>query len=97
MGGDTLFNLESAMKRIDLPVGGISVFVLSSHEGFIRSKLKLDIIKSPGSAIMISEYNASINMLETMILEHAKAGVDIEDTKYVEGIEKTLEKLAGTL
>ena len=85
------------MRRIDLPVGGISVFVLSKDEGFIRSKLKLDPVKARGSALSLTEYNNDIEMLEMLILEHAKAGLNIEDRKYVEGVERVLERLAKYL
>ena len=33
-----------------------------------------------------------INTIESMILAHAVAGVDIKDPKYLEGIEVTIDK-----
>lgn len=85
------------MKKIELPIGGIIVYVLSDHEGFIRSKLKLDPVKTPGSALDITDYNQSIEMLEMIVLEHAKSGVNIQDARYITGLESALEKLSRTL
>ena len=44
-----------------------------------------------------AEYNAAINGLESLILAHACAGVDIEARPYIAGIESALEAIGNNL
>ena len=38
-----------------------------------------------------TRYNAVLNAVESIILAHACAGIKVDDLKYIEGIETTLE------
>lgn len=38
-------------------------------------------------------YNSAIDSLESMVLEHALAGVNVESEEYIEGIRRTLKTL----
>ena len=40
-------------------------------------------------------YNAAIDGLESLILAHACAGIDVESPAYVEGIETAVEAIAN--
>ncbi len=42
-------------------------------------------------------YNHSIDVVESMILAHAMANIDIESTAYVEGIETVIDKLINSI
>ena len=65
--------------------------------------------KEPGSGTITSDlkrtdghaidriYNAAIDGLESLILAHACAGVNVESPAYVEGIETAVEAIANHL
>ena len=67
---------------ITLPCFGIVIEVIDNG-GTIASDLKGD-----GDN---SELTAAIDAIESLILAHACAGVDIADLAYVEGIETAVE------
>jgi hypothetical protein len=41
------------------------------------------------------QYNAAIDGLESLILAHACAGVDVQSPAYVEGIETAVDAIAN--
>jgi len=41
------------------------------------------------------QFNAAIDGLESLILAHACAGVDVESLAYVEGVETAVEAIAN--
>ncbi|MFH1265215.1 MAG: hypothetical protein ABIK89_05765, partial [Planctomycetota bacterium] len=62
--------------------------------------------EGPGSGSIVSDlrgpeaaanrqYNAAIDGLESLILAHACAGVDVESPAYVEGIETAVDAVAN--
>jgi hypothetical protein len=58
--------------------------------GTITSDLKV-----PGKSTANRQYNAAVDGLESLILAHACAGVDVESPAYVEGIETAVEAIAN--
>ena len=85
-------------RFIHLPCYGITIRLVRSNtaaepcSGTITSDLK-------GSARTAAErlYNAAIDGLESLILAHACAGVDVEALAYVEGIETAVEAITNHL
>lgn len=77
------------MRRFTLPVGGIEVLLdEKTRAGSIKSNLHtLDASKK------YVEYDASVRVIESMVLNHASAGVRITDRPYVEGLNKTVAEL----
>lgn len=73
-------------KVIKLPVFGIVVKVNGDPYGYgtIKSELHQE---NPTSAIESAMYSFAMDALESIILAHACAGVDISSPAYVEGIE----------
>lgn len=43
------------------------------------------------------EYNAAMDAIESLVLAHACAGVDVEDLGYIEGIETAVQAIASNL
>jgi len=41
------------------------------------------------------QFNAAIDGLESLILAHACAGVDVESPAYIEGVETAVEGIAN--
>ncbi len=88
-------------KHIKLPLYGIEVFLLSNDEGeyvsgSIQSELSKEIDDNSEDDIQGTDldiYNNSIDVVESLILAHAMAGVDIASLSYVEGLEVTIEKI----
>ena len=70
-------------KIIKLPCYGIVVTFAPGESGELRSDLNV-----PGTVDLIDG-------IESMILAHAIAGVDIESPAYIEGIETAGEAVAN--
>lgn len=58
------------------------VVELSGGGGSIESKLKED-----GSGANVEAWNTAMDAIESIVLAHACAGIDIEDPRYLQGIE----------
>ncbi len=54
-------------------------------------------LKCGGRPAIDRLYNAAIDGLESLILAHACAGVDIESEAYVEGVETAVEAISNNL
>jgi hypothetical protein len=78
------FGIEIRLAREDSPE--------NSGEGTITSDLR-----DAGDEIEARRYNAAIDVLESLILAHACAGVDVESPAYVEGIETAVEAIGNHL
>ena len=73
-------------KVIKLPIDNIVVTIEDNH-CFISSDL------SDGT--ISSEYDVAAHIIESMIMAHAAAGVDIESPEYVSGIKTVIEAAAN--
>lgn len=78
------------VRVIRLPVFDILINLLpDGKEGAITSSLHED-----GES---AEYEAAMDAVESLILAHACAGVDIESPAYLEGIETTINAAANNI
>ena len=86
---------RTVARKIQLPCYGITL-TLARENG----------VEEPGSGSIVSDlrepetaanrqYNAAIDGLESLILAHACAGVDVESPAYVEGIETAVDAIAN--
>jgi len=90
---------------IKLPCYGITVFLTGDGGGSITSELHENsegsfndpnnLQESEDERKDIEAYNNAINGIESMILGHACAGLDITSPEYVEGIESAVQGCAG--
>ena len=86
--------MNPAGRKTELPCFGITV-TLARENG----------VAEPGSGSIVSDlepktaanrqYNAAIDGLESLILAHAFAGVDVESPAYLEGIETAVDAIAN--
>jgi hypothetical protein len=82
------------IRDIRLPCYGITIRLDlkntadSPGAGTIASDLK-----EPGKSAGDRCYNAAVDGLESLILAHACAGVDVESPAYIEGIETAVEAI----
>ena len=76
-------------KIIKLPVYGITLsLVPNAHAGDgVGGTITSDFHENP------AEVNPALDAVESMILAHAVAGVDIESPAYLEGIETALDAI----
>ena len=87
---------ERRMRTIHLPCFGITIRLDRKNTtktpgaGTIASDLK-----TPGKNAANRQYNAAVDGLESLILAHACAGVDVESPTYVEGVETAVEAIAN--
>jgi len=88
-------------KKIRLPIHGILIeldeedpesdgvkFGKPYLGGTLTSRLH------DGTGAEPPDYLAAVNAVESMILAHAMAGVDVESPAYLEGIEVAVDKIA---
>jgi hypothetical protein len=84
------------IRTIQLPCFGMTVRLdrpnaaKTPGAGIIVSDLK-----GPGKTTAQRLFNAAIDGLESLILAHACAGVDIESPAYVEGIETAVDAITN--
>ena len=87
--------MNPAGRTIRLPCYGITVTLVRENgedkpgSGAITSDLR-----AAGTASN-RQFNAAIDGLESLILAHACAGVDVESPAYVEGVETAVEAIAN--
>ena len=78
---------------LNMPIHGIQVTLIPAAHGMagsITSNLGDD------SGTLYSDdyyYDARADMVEAMILEHARAGVDILDHRYVQGVQDAVQAM----
>jgi hypothetical protein len=83
------------MSTISLPCFGINITLTRGNtasrpgSGFIASDLHAT------DTAANRQYNAAIDALESLILAHACAGVDVRSPAYIEGIETAVEAIAN--
>jgi hypothetical protein len=86
---------RTGARKIQLPCYGITV-TLARENG----------VEEPGSGSIVSDlrepknaanrqHNAAVDGLESLILAHACAGVDVESPAYVEGVETAVDAIAN--
>jgi hypothetical protein len=87
--------MNQAGHTIRLPCFGITITLVRGNDastpgsGSITSDLR-----APRTAAN-RQFNAAIDGLESLILAHACAGVDVASPAYVEGVETAVEAIAN--
>ena len=87
--------MNPAGRKIQLPCYGITLTLVREND-----------VEKPGSGSIVSDlhttettanrqYNAAIDGLESLILAHACAGVEVESPSYVEGVETAVEAITN--
>ena len=78
-------------KTIKLPCYGIVVTFAAGESGELRSDLSRGDYSLATDEALVSPFDG----IESMILAHAIAGVDIESPAYLEGIETAVEAVSN--
>lgn len=79
------------MKVLEMPINKIVIVLDEDGGGTITS----DLLPPDGDEEILddSEYVAACDVVESMILAHACAGIDVLNPQYVQGVEVALEKI----
>jgi len=77
------------MTTIKIGCYNIEVTLDGRGGGSITSELHDKAVETP----MSQRYNAAMDAVESMVLAHACAGVDITRAAYLEGIETAVDKM----
>ena len=83
------------MKTYLIPQYDITVIVDGAGVGSINSELKKHLVgdnPAPGD-----EIEGAVNALESLIMAHACAGIDVAAPAYVTGLETCMEALGNNL
>lgn len=84
-------------RCIELPSYNIKVYLSERNGetgGFVTSDLRVSDIKYNKH---VKKHNSYIDIVESMILAHAIAGVDISSPAYLEGIETVIDQISNSL
>jgi hypothetical protein len=90
------------MKTFLIPQYGIEVIV-DKGAGSIHSKLKEHLIGDDPDYLKTQPedteeaIDACVNTLESLIMAHACAGIDVASSAYVTGLESCMEALGNNL
>jgi len=79
------------VKKIKTNCYHIEVTIDENGRGSITSELHDKAVETPMSQL----FNAAMDAVESMVLAHACAGVDITAPAYIEGIETAVEAMAN--
>lgn len=104
----TMGDDERVYKEIDLPCFKIHIELFAKHNdrndtfrgGTLTSEGLHEEDNEKFDRIERAEwetYEAAVNTLESLILAHAVAGVDVESLAYIEGIETTVDAVLNHL
>ena len=85
------------MKTIEIRVGSGTITLQLNGRGWGTSNSTLHITEADEDfgAEYQASYNSAIDGLESLVLAHACAGVDVEDPRYVAGIAAALEAISN--
>ncbi len=92
-----------ALRRIELEVPG-GLFVLETRvlkpktsAWTISSNLRAPVEKSDHHPFHTRQYNGAVDGIESLVLAHACAGVDVQSKEYLEGLASCCEAIASNL
>ena len=95
------------MRTIKLPCYGFVIELSDDgNSGSVKSRLSSSeredepFIVSPHDFVpqeSLDEYHFYVNAIESLVLAHACAGIDIESPAYIEGIETAVEAASNKL
>lgn len=87
------------MPTTTLPIYGIEIVIKSKKRGsgVISSDLHSQLVDPDDEQHIQDQYSAAADALESMILGHALAGVDVTTPAYVEGIKTAVQSIANNL
>ena len=86
--------VEAAIKYV-IEEFGLVVEIESDGSAFLQGTLKEDVpgINDEG----LKEYNAAMDGIESLILGHAAAGIDVTSKEYLEGLRSAVEGCANNI
>lgn len=87
---------QQVAKIIRLPCFAITLQLARPNagepaSGTITSELRCQVCRGAADRL----YNAAIDSLESLILAHACAGIDVASPAYIEGIETAVEAIGN--
>jgi len=85
-------------KTIILSILGDTItLTLCGKSGKVTSTLHLPKSKKDYPASVRNQYNGAVDGIESLVLAHACAGIDIESPAYVEGLKTAVEAIGNNL
>ena len=88
---------HKGLKKIQIRVGSDAISLQLDGRGGGTSSSTLHITEADEDfgAEYQPSYNSAIDGLESLVLAHACAGIDVEDRRYVAGIAAALEAISN--
>ena len=88
---------HKGLKKIEIRVGSDTITLQLDGRGGGTSSSTLHITEADEDFVADyqTSYNSAIDGLESLVLAHACAGVDVEDPRYVAGIAAALEAISN--
>ena len=88
---------HKGVKRIEIRVGSDTISLQLDGRGGGTSSSTLHITEADQDfgAEYLASYNSAMDGLESLVLAHACAGIDVEGHRYVAGIATALEAISN--
>jgi hypothetical protein len=83
------------VKTIKLGVHGIVVELWEIDGDTFNGMISSSLSSPPEPEACIPEWDAAMDAVESMVLGHACAGVDVESPAYIEGLETAIDAIMG--
>ena len=85
------------MKQIEIRLGEDCITLQLDREGggAVQSTLLITESDADFDAEYRQDYNSAVNGLESLVLAHACAGIDVEDARYVAGLGAALDAISN--
>ena len=83
------------MRTINLPLHGITIQLNEDGTGAIDSDLHDARDEMPEPPEVELPYDAAMDGIESLILAHARMGIDVEAPAYLEGIATAVDAMAN--
>jgi hypothetical protein len=85
------------VKQIEIRVGEDCITLQLDGEGggAVQSTLQITERDADFEAEYQQDYNSAVNGLESLVLAHACAGVNVQDARYVAGIGAALDAISN--
>jgi hypothetical protein len=90
MGREHLYAMkEGAMKTIEIPAYGLTITISDDGAGNISSELH--------DADESEAHEGAMHAIESLVLAHACAGVDVSSPAYLEGLDTAVQAIENNL
>lgn len=88
---------NSEIETLSLPVFGIVLRRTLNSDGDYVGEIESDLHTEESGGVDVAHFNACVDVMQSLVLAHYCAGVDVSSAAYLEGIETAYEAMCNHL